>query len=181
MTFQAYLDTIKAKTGKTPEDFRALAHSRGLSSRPELMNWLKTQYGLGYGHANLIAGMILHAHDEETTPDEDIAALFKGERRRWRAPYDALVGKCSKFGTGFSVAPTTTYISLLREGRKFGIVQPSTGRLDLGIRLKYAPAGGRFGSAGRWNAMVTHRVRISDPSEIDTEVVSWLRKAFEAA
>ena len=46
MTFQAYLDTIKAKTGKTPEDFRALAHSRGLSSRPELMNWLKTQYGL---------------------------------------------------------------------------------------------------------------------------------------
>jgi hypothetical protein len=30
MTFQAYLDTIKAKTGKDPEDFRVLAADKGL-------------------------------------------------------------------------------------------------------------------------------------------------------
>ena len=28
MTFQAYLHTIKAKTGKTPDDFRKLATKR---------------------------------------------------------------------------------------------------------------------------------------------------------
>jgi hypothetical protein len=181
VTFQAYLDTIKSRTGKTPEDFRALANTKGLRTRPELMNWLKSEYGLGYGHANVIAGMILHAHDEETTPKEDLAALFKGARSRWRGPYDALAGTCARFGSGFSVAPTSTYISLLREGRKFGIVQPSTVRLDIGIKLKGAAPVGRFEAAGRWNAMVTHRVRISTPSDVDDEVVSWLRKAFEAA
>lgn len=28
MSFQAYLDTIKAKTGKTPEDFKKLAEAK---------------------------------------------------------------------------------------------------------------------------------------------------------
>jgi Domain of unknown function (DUF4287) len=30
MSFQAYIDNIKAKTGKTPEDFRKLAEKEGL-------------------------------------------------------------------------------------------------------------------------------------------------------
>ena len=29
MSFQAYLDTIKKKTGKTPDDFRVLAEQKG--------------------------------------------------------------------------------------------------------------------------------------------------------
>jgi len=27
--------------------------------------------------------------------------------------------------------------------------------------------------------MVTHRVRISDPKEIDIEVIQWLRRTYE--
>jgi hypothetical protein len=30
MSFQAYIDNIKTKTGKTPEDFRKAAESKGL-------------------------------------------------------------------------------------------------------------------------------------------------------
>ena len=30
MSFQAYIDNIKTKTGKTPEDFRKIAESKGL-------------------------------------------------------------------------------------------------------------------------------------------------------
>jgi len=30
MSFQAYIDNIRAKTGKTPEDFRTLARKEGL-------------------------------------------------------------------------------------------------------------------------------------------------------
>jgi len=55
MSFQAYLDNIRAKTGKDPEDFKALATAAGVY-RPdmkagELVAWLKTAYGLGHGHA----------------------------------------------------------------------------------------------------------------------------------
>ena len=29
--------------------------------------------------------------------------------------------------------------------------------------------------------MVTHRVRISDPKQIDKEVLAWLKQAYDAA
>ena len=75
-----------------------------------------------------------------------------------------------------------TYISLLRTGKKFAILQPSSSdRLDIGIKLKGVSTDKRFESAGSWNAMVTHRVRIQEPTQIDRDVFSWLKRAYEAA
>jgi hypothetical protein len=58
MTFQAYIDNIQAKTGKTPEDFRRLARKAGLL-KPDvkasvIVAWLKREFGLGHGHAMAI-------------------------------------------------------------------------------------------------------------------------------
>jgi hypothetical protein len=58
VTFQAYIDNIHAKTGKTPEDFKALAEEKGLL-RPgvkagEIVAWLNQDFGLGRGHAMAI-------------------------------------------------------------------------------------------------------------------------------
>jgi hypothetical protein len=58
MTFQAYIDNIKTKTGKTPEDFRELAEKRGLLApgvkAGEIVAWLKQDFELGHGHAMAI-------------------------------------------------------------------------------------------------------------------------------
>ena len=54
MTYKAYIDNIKAKTGKTPEDFRKLAKKKSLAKYGELLKWLKSDCGLGHGHANAI-------------------------------------------------------------------------------------------------------------------------------
>jgi hypothetical protein len=62
MTYKAYIDNIKAKTGKTPEDFRKMAKEKGLVKYSELLKWLKTDCGLGHGHANAI---ILYIQDPE--------------------------------------------------------------------------------------------------------------------
>jgi hypothetical protein len=58
MSFQAYLDNVKAKTGKTPEALRALAEKAGVFS-PEmkagdLVAWLKKDFDLGHGHSMAI-------------------------------------------------------------------------------------------------------------------------------
>jgi hypothetical protein len=58
MTFQAYIDNIQAKTGKTPEDFKRLARKAGLL-KPDvkasaIVAWLKREFGLGHGHAMAI-------------------------------------------------------------------------------------------------------------------------------
>lgn len=79
------------------------------------------------------------------------------------------------------VAPTNSYISILRKSKKFAILQVTSDRFDIGIKLKGMKATDRFESAGTWNAMVTHRVQISEPKQIDKEVLAWLKQAYEAA
>ena len=55
MSFQAYLDNIKTKTGKTPRQFKDLAVEGGVltsdTKAGELVAWLKKEFGLGHGHA----------------------------------------------------------------------------------------------------------------------------------
>lgn len=58
MSFQAYIDNIHAKTGKTPEDFLQAAKAKGMVG-PDvkvmtIVEWLKKDYGLGHGHAMAI-------------------------------------------------------------------------------------------------------------------------------
>jgi len=63
MSFQAYIDNIRKKTGKTPEDFKKLAEEKGYLKGGELVpsvkateitDWLKAEFELGHGHAMAI-------------------------------------------------------------------------------------------------------------------------------
>jgi hypothetical protein len=63
MSFQAYLDNIKAKTGKSPDDFKAIAEKKEFIidgklnpkiKATEITNWLKEEFELGHGHAMAI-------------------------------------------------------------------------------------------------------------------------------
>ena len=58
MSFQAYLDNIKAKTGKTPEQLKDLAEKAGVyrsdMKAGELVAWLGKEFDLGHGHSMAI-------------------------------------------------------------------------------------------------------------------------------
>jgi hypothetical protein len=182
MSFQAYLDTIKAKTGKTPDDFRALAAQKGLTQYSEVVAWLKNDFGLGQGHANAMAQLLVNAEKFTSKPEDKLAAHFAGDKARWRAAYDDIAAQINAFGADIAFSPNSSYINVQRGGKKFAILQPSTPeRFDIGIKLKGAAPDARFEASGSWNAMVTHRVRISDPRQIDAEVLDWLKRAYEAA
>jgi len=70
MTYKAYLDNIKAKTGKSPEDYEKMAKEKGLTKHSELLRWLKTDCGLGHGHANAI---ILYIQNPEVARKKVLA------------------------------------------------------------------------------------------------------------
>jgi hypothetical protein len=63
MSFQAYLDNIKAKTGKSSDDFKRLAEQKGFlqngqitagTRAGDIVKWLKEDFELGHGHAMAI-------------------------------------------------------------------------------------------------------------------------------
>ena len=178
---ETYLANVKAKTGKTVADFKKLAVEKGLTKYGDIMAWLKAEFGLGHGHANAVTHMIQRGNEPRESDDEGIAKHFTGAKAAWRKPYDDLLAKLKKFGSDVRPALTKTYISLLRGNNKFAIVQVTGKHLDIGIKLKGAPAEGRFEESGDWNAMVTHRVHIDDPKQIDAEVLKWLSQAYDKA
>jgi hypothetical protein len=67
MSFQAYIDNIKSKTGKGPDDFKKLAEEKGFVQggkiapgvkATEITNWLKQDFELGHGHAMAIYALL---------------------------------------------------------------------------------------------------------------------------
>jgi hypothetical protein len=67
MSFQAYLDNIQTKTGKSPADFRKLAAGKGFTENGalkagvkagDIIAWLKKDFDLGHGHAMAIVALL---------------------------------------------------------------------------------------------------------------------------
>ena len=80
MSFQAYLDNVQLKTGKTPNDFIAEAKAKGLTESREILAWLKADYGLGLGHARAIEYVIRHGAEftvkYTTGPHRDVTGTL---------------------------------------------------------------------------------------------------------
>lgn len=185
MSFQAYLDTIREKTGLGADDFRRLAAEKGLDG-PDLkagavIDWLAADYGLGRGHAMAIFALLKQGGGPRASRDDRLAKLFSGARAPWQAMFDDLLAAASDFGPDVGVAPTDSYASLVRGTRKFAIVEPKAGHCDIGIKRKGVAPAGRFTAASDWNSMVTHRVRLEKGAAPDAEILAWLRAAYDAA
>lgn len=75
MSFQSYLQNIKAKTGKGPADFRKLAAEKGFTDgqhiKPgikagDIMAWLKQDFELGHGHAMAIYALLKGSKSDDS-------------------------------------------------------------------------------------------------------------------
>jgi hypothetical protein len=81
MSFQAYLDNVEEKTGKTPNEFIAEAKEKNLTEFKDIIAWLKKDYSLGLGHARAIAYVIRNGPEFEvrqtTGPHRDASGTLK--------------------------------------------------------------------------------------------------------
>lgn len=185
MSFQAYLNAVEAKTGKSPDALKAIAAERGLAGpgvkAGDVVAWLKDEFELGRGHAMAIFAIIKNDSEPRGAAEDRIEKLFSGGRAAQRPLFDALVEKARTLGEDVGLAPTDTYVSLVRGARKFAIVQPVAGRLDVGIKRKGVAPTDRFAAAGGWNSMVTHRASLTGAADVDAELFEWLWAAYAAA
>ena len=61
MSYQAYLDAIEKKTGRTPQHLLDEATGRGFgpgTTSAEVLGWLQDAYGLGRGHGMALYGVL---------------------------------------------------------------------------------------------------------------------------
>jgi hypothetical protein len=178
----AMIAGLKDKTGKSLDEWLKLLRSSGLARHKEMVTLLKTEHGVTHGFANMIALQALGA-DSHTAGETDtlVDAQYAGAKAALRPIYDALVAAVKKFGPDVVISPKKAYVSL-RRSKQFAILQPSTStRMDVGLILPGVDPGKRLEASGSFNAMMTHRVRIAKPAEVDKELLGWLREAYDGA
>ena len=176
----AMIANFKEKTGKTLDQWIAIAKKSGEQKHGQIVKLLKTDHGMTHGFANLVAHKTLKsdAGSAEGGDDALVDAQYAGPKADLKPIYDALIKAVKALGKDVEIAPKKTYVSL-RRNKQFALIQPSTKtRVDLGINLKDEPASGRLEKSGSFNAMVSHRVKLEKPQDVDKDVKAWLKKAY---
>lgn len=172
---------LKEKTGRALPEWVALARASGLAKHGQIVAMLKADHGLGHGYANLVAHSALQGDGPAPGGEDLVAAMYAGEKQALLPVWAAIEKAVRGFGADVEVSPKKTYVSL-RRSKQFALVQPTTKtRVDVGLCLKGERTGPRLEAAGSFNAMVSHRVRLEKASDVDAELVGWLRQAYERA
>ena len=179
---QTMIQNLKEKTGKSLDEWVQIAQASRLEKHGEIVKFLKTDYGLGHGYANLIAHTLKGQSEEgKAAADDPVAAQYAGEKAGLKPIYDALVSAVGKFGGDVEISPKKTYVSL-RRNKQFALIQPTTKtRVDVGINLKGVAPAGKLEASGSFNAMVSHRVRVETVKDVDKDLIGWLKQAYEQA
>jgi predicted transport protein len=175
------LENIKKNYGKSLEEWINVVKKRKLEKHGEILKFLKEKHGFTHGYANLVSlkARGSDAGSAEST-DQLIIDQYKG-KENLKPIYDAIIKEIVKFGKDIEIAPKKAAVSLRRK-RQFALVQPTTKtRIDLGLKLKGKGVLGKLGDSGPFGTMCTHRVKIETPSEVDKEVISWLKEAYNSA
>jgi RNA polymerase sigma factor (sigma-70 family) len=181
---QAQIRNIEATYGKTMSEWHAIVAASGVTKHTDVVSMLKSDYGMTHGAAHRVSVVARERANPAvgSAPDADPAsALYAGKKAALRPLHDALINVVMAFGDDIGLAPKKGYLSLRRR-KQFAMIQPSgAGRIDVGLILPDLPAGQRLEPAAGFNALFTHRVRLSSASDIDTELTGWLRQAYDRA
>lgn len=172
---------IETQTGKTLDELIKAGLATGLDKHKPLQAFFQNEYGLTYGNANVLATFTRDKMKGAAGEQDNFVDAQYAGKEALRPIYDALVAAVEAFGDDVEIAPKRSYVSL-RHNRQFGLIQPSTAtRVDVGINLKGVEPAGRLEKSGSFNSMVSHRVRLNAVDDVDEELVSWLRQAYDMA
>lgn len=182
---QTMIDNLPEKTGKSLEEWIEVIRGTDLRKHKEIMTFLKNEHGVTHGYANTITLLAREQFEVDAggQPAEEVdlvANQYSGDKASLKPIYDRLASEILAFGPDVEISPKKAYVSL-RRNKQFGLIQPSTKtRVDVGINLPDSAPGERLEASGSFNTMVSHRVRLESPEQVDDELIGWLRSAYES-
>jgi predicted transport protein len=174
------VQSIEEKTGKPISHWIEVVKKSGIDKHKAIINHLKEEHGFTYGFANLVAHKAKKSDAKSVGETTDLVELQYKGKDSLKPIYEKLMKEISKFG-GVEVAPKKSYVSL-RGKKQFALIQPSTKtRVDVGINSKELEFTDRLEKSGSFNSMCSHRVRLTKESEVNKELINWIKQAYEEA
>jgi hypothetical protein len=113
-------------------------------------------------------------------PGSEADELIDGQysdRPQLRPVFDAVLAALPVVGPA-TIQARKTMVSFVTPRRTFAVVQATTkSRVDLGLRLEHERPGGRL-LAARDLGAATVRIPLTQPEDVDAEVLDWMRRAY---
>ena len=180
---QTQLDNIQKKTGKSLDELAAIIRKSGLTKHGEIRDYLKRELGLGHGDANTLVHVVLQSDGQRAaegkSQDAVLDEIYSGPKAHMRPIHEKLMKEINKFGE-FEVVPKKGYVSLRRK-KQFVMIGPKTNtRFEVGINAKDLKKNARLLEQAK-GSMCNYIVNVSDAKEVDSDLVAWIKSAYEGA
>ncbi len=189
-TVQQWIADLQSKTGRSLDEWMALAKEKGPKDEKSQREWLKIQHKLGTNAAWWIAARVAGKEREEDSPEKYLAAApgyveqqYSGKKAALRPVFDALVKLGKSMGTDVKACPCLTMVPLYRN-HVFAQIKPTTNtRVDFGLALTHykGKLPKRLVDTGGLakKDRITHRIELTSATQLDAEVTKWLKTAYE--
>ncbi|TDR22673.1 DUF5655 domain-containing protein [Marinicella litoralis] len=169
---------LLVKTGQPLDHWVQLLRSTGLEKHKAMIDFLKSEHDFTYGFANFVA----HKTRESDAASQNEVDLVEGQykgKEHLRPICESLITKINALGSDITQTPKKAAVSFIRK-HQFVLIKPATkSRIDLGLKLKGKEVCGRLEDSGPFGTMCTHRVQLTDVSEVDDELMAWIKQAYE--
>jgi len=178
---QTMMDNLKKNSGKSLDQWIKLAKKQNFAKHGEYLKYLKGEHGLTHGYANLIS---MKARTADAGSVEDKGSLITAQyskKESLKPIYDKLEKAILKFGKDVEISPKKAYVSMRRK-KQFAMLIPATKtRFEIGLNLKGEKGKGVLNEITKANSMCSHKINILDIKDVNKEVLSWIKKAYENA
>jgi len=187
---QKWVSELKEKAGRSLDEWIAFVKKEGPKDEKSRREWLKTQHEMGTNSAWWIAERAEGKGGKEDSPELYLKAAAKyveeqyaGPKEKLRPVYDELLSLGKSIAGDVKACPCKTIVPLYRE-HVFAQIKPTTNsRIDLGLALakykgklpKHVIDTGGLAKKDR----ITHRIEISSTAQINKDVKSWLKIAYD--
>jgi hypothetical protein len=176
-SLQKMIENMPEKTGKKLEEWFQILDKENFEKHLMAVKFLKTEHGVTHGFANTIVTL----SKEITHPPEDLVSNQYSGKESLKPIYEMLLSVIKSFGEDVVITPKKGSVSFIRK-KQFALIKPATKtRIDLGLKIKGVEVQGRLEDSGPFGTMCTHRIQLTNISDVDSEVVEWLSKAYETS
>jgi hypothetical protein len=174
---QTMIDNMLEKTGKSLSQWKKVLITKSFSKHSEAVNFLKKEHNVTHGFANTIVTL---SKEENESPTDLVKNQYEGKENLLPI-YESLLAVVKEFGKDVIITPKKTSVSVIRK-KQFALIKPATKtRIDLGLKFKDKPTTDRLENSGPFGTMCTHRVKLSETNQVDSELKKWLKEAYENA
>ena len=175
------IENLQKNTGKSLDQWVEIVKKEKFEKHGEILKFLKTNHGFTHGFANLVAHKTLQSDAGSSKDTSDlISKQYKG-KEHFLPLYEKLSEEIKKFGKDVEFSPKNAYVSVRRK-KQFALLIPATKtRFDVGINLKGQEPQGILELDTKSNGMVSHRIVVNHEEQYSKELITWLKKAYDAA